>query len=668
MTLRSEAATIGQRLLDFAHQLRELVQTWLQQKPRQPLRIQLVFVGDVRRGSSAIGWALAGLLKTAHLENGKLLPQVIEIETGEREEGLAEKLAANLSAIQDVEISYRAGQRYVRQWEETASWRAGHEQLQSPWKDGGVYLISGGAGGLGRIVTREIGAQVREAKIVLLGRSELGGNAMEELQRSAAVGGGTVEYHRVDIGVSDALDKTVHAVVAQHGRVDGVVHAAGVLRDSYLLKKTTHEMHEVLHAKVAGALNLDWATRGQRLDFFVMFSSLAGMLGNVGQADYAVGNAFLDHFAEHRETLVASGERHGRTRSLAWPFWAAGGMQIDALKAAELRELGLEPLSAAPGMAALYAALYGPHAALAVLSGDAQRLRQRLLKVSATAIKVAVASSVAPTAEPLRDKLLYQLKVALGATTKLPPERVDPSEPLETYGIDSVVIMRMNHLLGQFFPDLSKTLFYEYPTLGGVCDFLISEYRSQCAEWCGIPGDPAHGVAVQAAFAPVRPAVSAHVPNSEQAIVEDGELEPGRGKKQSQSSAWRGDIRKHGTSISSGKISAPEETASPRSRRNAGLWRASIILTPTRRFLRERAIASGVVSSRVSLSSIQGSSTFRRGKQCSSIRRNDSSCRRAGGPLKMPLTPASSCGIGMAAKWAYLPASPSLASISTVRS
>ena len=103
-----------------------------------------------------------------------------------------------------------------------------------------------------------------------------------------------------------------------------------MIQDNFIVKKSKEELESVLEPKVAGVINLDQATLDVDLDFFILFSSVAGSLGNVGQADYACGNAFLDAYAMHRQSLVGRGQRHGRTLSINWPMWKEGGMSIDA--------------------------------------------------------------------------------------------------------------------------------------------------------------------------------------------------------------------------------------------------------------------------------------------------------------------------------------------------
>src|SRR5262249_5393789 len=102
---------------------------------------------------------------------------------------------------------------------------------------------------------------------------------------------------------------------------------------------------------IYGSINLDLATRGENLDFFVLFSSVAAVMGNPGQSDYAYANSFLDSFAEVREGLRRTQHRWGRTLSINWPLWEEGGMRISRQQVALLeRQTGISPLPTPDGI------------------------------------------------------------------------------------------------------------------------------------------------------------------------------------------------------------------------------------------------------------------------------------------------------------------------------
>lgn len=115
-----------------------------------------------------------------------------------------------------------------------------------------------------------------------------------------------------------------------YGHLNGILHGAGVIKDHFIVHKTNKEFQEVLQPKVDGLFYLDECSKDWQLDFFILFSSVSGCLGNTGQADYAAANTFMDAFAAYRNALAASKKRHGSTISFNWPLWKEGGMQVDA--------------------------------------------------------------------------------------------------------------------------------------------------------------------------------------------------------------------------------------------------------------------------------------------------------------------------------------------------
>jgi hypothetical protein len=131
----------------------------------------------------------------------------------------------------------------------------------------------------------------------------------------------------------------------------------------------------VLAAKVRGSHLLDEATRDEPLDVFVLFSSITGVFGNLGQADYAYANAFLDEFAQWRELQRRRGQRSGTTLAIDWPAWVAGGMKTSAAVEETLARAGLAPVDAENGFRMFETALRsGEHQVLALL-GDPDRIR-----------------------------------------------------------------------------------------------------------------------------------------------------------------------------------------------------------------------------------------------------------------------------------------------------
>ncbi|MGW2597892.1 SDR family NAD(P)-dependent oxidoreductase [Streptomyces klenkii] len=296
----------------------------------------------VHAGPAPVAAAVSGLARTVRLEQPRLAITAVECD-GPAE---PEALLAEFGDLSEAWVRHAAGRRYVRRYREAALGAA------APVRRGGVYLITGGAGGIGR----ELAARLTErgATAVLAGRSP---------QPSPAAG----PYVRADITVRSEVDALVKDVLETYGRLDGVVHAAGVLRDGLFATKPAADVTAVLAPKVRGTVLLDEATRRLDLDFFAVFSSVTGVAGNAGQSDYAAANAFMDAYARERGLV-----------SLAWPLWADGGMRTDAAAEALFRRQGQAALPTADGLDVFEQALALSGTEVVVLHGDPGRAREAL--------------------------------------------------------------------------------------------------------------------------------------------------------------------------------------------------------------------------------------------------------------------------------------------------
>jgi NADP-dependent 3-hydroxy acid dehydrogenase YdfG len=329
------------------------------------------------RGEGRLCIGLAGLLKTAALENPQLIGQVIEVD--EHTADLPALLQANACCPTDRQVCYREGERLVASWREVGMDPTSGRERHLPWRDRGVYLITGGAGGLGLIFAEEIVRRTRGATVILAGRSAPDERTRTLVDMLTAMGspGTRIEYRRLDVGHGEAVARLVRDVTGAYGGLHGVIHSAGVTRDSFMLRKDLRQLTEVLAPKVAGCVNLDRAC--ENLDFFVLFSSLTGAMGNPGQADYAAANAFMDAFAGYRNALVREGRRRGRALSLNWPLWREGGMRVDpALESMMQQHTGLVPMATTTGLAAFYRGLALEADRVMVVEGDTVLLRRSL--------------------------------------------------------------------------------------------------------------------------------------------------------------------------------------------------------------------------------------------------------------------------------------------------
>ncbi|MCB0212914.1 MAG: SDR family NAD(P)-dependent oxidoreductase [Anaerolineae bacterium] len=430
---------------------------------------------------------LVGLLKTARLEQPHIWGKVITVSNPNPDSMMA-LLGREIAfgTFQHIEIQYdEVGTRTAKILNEI---KTIPQEKTMYLRRGGVYWITGGMGGLGRIYARHLMEQGEGITVILSSRSELdetGWAHLAELNQTR----GTVAYLPADITVKHDVERVVRTITERYGPLNGIIHSAGVIRDSLIINKTEAEIEAVLAPKVTGTLNIDAATKTHKLDFMVLFSSIAGVLGNVGQADYAAANAFLDGFARHRQTLVKKGKRFGRTLSINWPLWAEGGMTVDEESTMWLeREMGLTALNTSAGLEAFEVALLQENInQLLVISGDRQKTRSYINKMERGRH---VESNQAIELTAAEKDYLFQatenyLRTLLSKTLKLPATRMEPNTPWEKYGIDSIMILNLTRQLEKSFGELPKTLFFEYHSLNALTSYFVESYPTQLQKLLG---------------------------------------------------------------------------------------------------------------------------------------------------------------------------------------
>ncbi|SYX83884.1 SDR family NAD(P)-dependent oxidoreductase [Paenibacillus alvei] len=494
----SEHTRVEHRYEDYALAAFTEVQTLIRSKPEECVLIQFVVPRD---GAGQLYAGLAGLLKTGRLENPKLIGQLIEIEPREAEaEQWIEDLKKNGRNPSDAHIRYAQGKRWVSAWREhkQESFADSHSLANSalstdipmPWKSGGIYLITGGAGGLGFILANDIARQAKDAVLILSGRTELSDDKRAKLKQLEAAGT-RVHYRKADVADRSAISRLMQEIRDTWGRLDGIIHCAGIIHDNYILKKSQEELNRVLAPKVNGTVILDEESKDMQLDFFLLFSSLTGMLGNPGQADYAMANAFMDRYADYRSELVDAKQRHGVSISINWPLWKDGGMQVGEQIEAMMRQAaGMVGMTSDIGLQALYRALFHGKNRLMVLAGDGSKLRHYFLQGNAVDTEKATGADAQSAEHALDTRRLKELTLSrfrsfFAEEIKVGMDQIDVNEPLEHYGLDSVLVMQLNDRLERIFGAISKTLFYEYRTLREVANGLAANYPAKCAEWTG---------------------------------------------------------------------------------------------------------------------------------------------------------------------------------------
>ncbi|WP_455872419.1 beta-ketoacyl synthase N-terminal-like domain-containing protein, partial [Serratia proteamaculans] len=207
-----------------------------------------------------------------------------------------------------------------------------------------------------------------------------------------------------------------------------------------------------------------------------------GVMGNVGQADYAAANAFLDRFAHQRNDLVGLKQRRGRTLSINWPLWKEGGMRVDDVTASVMKQTtGMIAMDSDTGIRAFYQSLQTGHAQVLVMEGVLEQMRTA---VFATApVPDTSTDTVLPdpsrVPDDVTEKAQQYLRKQFSVVLKLPMAKIDSDVPLEQYGMDSILAVNLTAQLEKTFGSLPKTLFFEYQTIAELTAYFVEAYPSR---------------------------------------------------------------------------------------------------------------------------------------------------------------------------------------------
>ncbi|WP_419888930.1 SDR family NAD(P)-dependent oxidoreductase [Paenibacillus xylanexedens] len=321
--------------------------------PNVGRRIVLQVLSDSRDTGGYIH-GFEGLVKTAAMELPAFGAQLIRMDLHESsmDETLIRRLrleAENISSGSAVCIWYKGDslQRHVRKLVEIP---VQGPALEKPYKPDGIYLITGGMGGLGYALAVHLSRECR-CKLVLVGRSPLNENILSKLN-PLRINGAETMYIQADTTVLAEMEQAVLQIRDQYGEITGVFHCAGTAKDQLMLQKPLSDLEQVLKPKIDGLWNLEQALNDLKPEFTVAFSSLSAIVGNKGQADYAVANSCMDRLLLNHQERGGTEGAIPRQFTINWPLWADGGMQVnDHIRSSMYTSSGSMPLPLAEGMA-----------------------------------------------------------------------------------------------------------------------------------------------------------------------------------------------------------------------------------------------------------------------------------------------------------------------------
>jgi polyketide synthase 7 len=354
----------------------------------------------------------------------------------------------------------------------------------------GTVLITGGTGMAGAALARHLVARYGVAHVMLASRSGEHAACAADLVAQLRDAGAGVSVVACDVADRAAVARLLTHVPARHP-LRGVIHAAGVLDDGLILGLSPDRLDSVLRAKVDGAWNLHELTQDMDLSAFVVFSSMAGIIGNPGQGNYAAANSYLDGLIAYRRRRGLPG------LSVAWGLWEQASSMTQHLAdrdKARMSRVGLEPLSTAqaldlfdsamttdPGVAVAArlntAALNDNRAGLPpLLSELATRPTRRIIDhTDTTGVTTGLLARIAGMSTEQRQRELVELVRSNAATVlgRSSTADIGAGRAFRDVGFDSLTAVELrNRLKTATGLSLSPTLIFDYPNPAALAEHL----------------------------------------------------------------------------------------------------------------------------------------------------------------------------------------------------
>jgi amino acid adenylation domain-containing protein/non-ribosomal peptide synthase protein (TIGR01720 family) len=404
-------------------------------------------------------------------------------------------------------MAYRGKFRWVERFEKRQPDLSGKSLLL---KKRGVYLVTGGRGGVGIEIATYLASTVG-ARLVLVGRRGLPprdewngwlranppddpvSKGIECVRRIEAAGG-EVLVLAADLSKKEDVAKMVESTLEVFGPVDGLIHAAGVSGGGLIVSQTRQSSDAVFASKILGTLNLCLAFADRRLDFFVLCSSLRSWMGAPGRVEYCAANAFLDAVAQQAGFLPAR-----VPVSIAWDAWAETGMGMIPQQGMELiPNEAANAMTNAEGVAAFQAILANPSPAVIVSTADLGfRLDEHRLLTTERVIEGFAASRPSLSAHPrpemdtefVEPSTAAELALAAIWQDLLGIERVGRNDNFFELGGDSVVAIQVIGCARGVGLKLTPAQMFQHQTIAALGELADTGGSPIPAEQSTVTGD-----------------------------------------------------------------------------------------------------------------------------------------------------------------------------------
>lgn len=421
-------------------------------------------------------------LRAASREWPRLRCAAVDLDPEHKPSEMAELVHRELLAAQRGVPGWVAWRGKRRLRAELCPMEPPSQAAQPDFVDGGVYLITGGQSGLGLEIARFI-ARRAGVRMVLVNRREPDQARREGIAMLRELGAEVVAAH-ADVGNLESMRGVVEQMVERWGRIDGVVHAAGLIRDGLIAQASDDFLESTFQAKVRGTWVVDHVTRGQDLRFFALFSSISALLAPPGQANYAASNAYMDAFAHHRRVRLAQ-----PACAINWGPWGQTGLAANDKLITSVERQGLLPLDNDEGVAAFSRAVAtrGPQVAIVRTTSSQQRAllarypgggpwSMSSVRAGALPQDPSLAAPVRGS-EGLRGWLKGQIVTHMARSLHVEPDAISEEDTFVDQGLDSLIGVEIVELLRRDLAvDIRPQQLFDHPSVRELVDhFMASE-------------------------------------------------------------------------------------------------------------------------------------------------------------------------------------------------
>ncbi|WP_052410166.1 beta-ketoacyl synthase N-terminal-like domain-containing protein [Paenibacillus durus] len=442
----------------------------------------------------------AGLYRMLQNEYSHVISRHMDADPSASDTTLAQQIIQEIQHKgKENEVSYRCGQRYsayLTKIEDIAMHRQELPELQFPAEH--VLLITGGTRGLGLLCARHAVKHYGVKRLALVGRTELPPRekweAFQEQDKETETEckiqavleleaqGVQVQVLAFNLTDESSVMRGLEHIRRTLGPIGGVLHAAGIAdRDNpAFVRKPLESIQRILAPKITGSYVLHHCLRKEPLQWFVLFSSVAGAMPGLaaGQSDYAMANAYMDYFAqaEFRESPVLS---------IQWPNWKETGM--GEIKSKAYEQSGLLAMTDEEGLLMLDWVLtmkYGPVVLPAVASTNQWGALPSVGEGGAQENFMTASTEVYPAqGHEIRGELELRLRSIFADELNMNPAKINFELSFEHFGVDSIMIAQLACRIERelALPALDPSIFLEYPTLGRLTGILMEDHSKALA-------------------------------------------------------------------------------------------------------------------------------------------------------------------------------------------